>query len=161
MLDGVTRKVLERIAALSTKINVSEASMQRLTTGHGSIEDLGILAKITHPKSWYPWGHLGSTGSVRKYVCYVCSRIVDTDSAKNRPTVHANTAIGVHIAAHKAGENLETPHMHIGEMRDAINDALLEMGVQPGSQLFAAVLTALEIGAYDFAANLIRQGQTT
>ncbi len=46
------------------------------------------------------WGHAGSTGSVRRYMCYVCGRCVDTDSNNHRPTSRALETISSHIDGH-------------------------------------------------------------
>ena len=51
-----------------------------------------------HPVRW--WGRRG--GATRTtYVCYVCDRVIDTESAKYPMTVHASEAIEKHALTHE------------------------------------------------------------
>lgn len=63
-------------------------------------ERLQKKGKITN---WY--GRRG--GSVqRKYVCYLCDCVIDTESAKSPQTIHAHEAIEAHGLGHLKEHNL-------------------------------------------------------
>ena len=46
-------------------------------------------------------GNVGSTGCRRIYKCNACGAIIDTESAKDRPTKHAERACAEHLSIHK------------------------------------------------------------
>jgi hypothetical protein len=58
------------------------------------------IARRRRPRVQGWWGHADSTGCVRRYTCYVCDAVVDTDAGKWRPTVHAQRALEAHRAEH-------------------------------------------------------------
>jgi hypothetical protein len=54
--------------------------------------------RLDHPESRATgrFTFYGSTGSVRRYTCVCCRRVVDTESGKWAPTQHARVAMAVH-----------------------------------------------------------------
>ena len=73
------------------------------------------------------WGHSGSTGCIRRYVCYVCRHVVDTDAAKWGPTQHAAAALAAHRAVHEprlAAQlvALEAVRVQIAAVRDCAEE---------------------------------------
>lgn len=70
-------------------------------TTHATI---AALARLANPRSRAVRGyHLAASGgSVRRYTCTACGCLIDTESARYRPTVHAARAVDTHLAAHFA-----------------------------------------------------------
>lgn len=56
-----------------------------------------LAAGRSQVRGW--WG-LRNTPSKRSYMCYVCGRIIDTDSTRNAPTRHAAIAVADHGGFH-------------------------------------------------------------
>ena len=56
------------------------------------------VVKNRRAHRWY--GHSGSSTQVRRYVCYICRKLIATDSAKWMPTVHADKAVEAHKVEH-------------------------------------------------------------
>ena len=62
-------------------------------------EQLDAIAKKERPRC-SRWVGAKNTSSVRRYVCYICGREIDTESNNHRPTKHAEEAIDEHMASH-------------------------------------------------------------
>lgn len=95
---------------------------------------LYFLAKRKNPRvaSWY--GARGGS-SRRTYLCYLCRCTIDTESARNRMTKHAATAIRDHGAMHLeeiGDENLKAARAALAAGADEIaHEILVEIGAAP------------------------------
>lgn len=81
-------------------------------------------------------GFSGSSGTTRRYRCYVCDVVVDTDSAKHRPTVHAREALAAHAEAH---------------VYDLVREAAPELWLIPPALGMVVLRMAAEIAAEEVA----------
>jgi len=101
------------IAALAIKANPLCASLVAQCPDLGRVlvaqyvSDLNFHAMaLKNTIAHSTWGFSGSTGSVRKYTCYLCRQVVDTDSNNYAKTRHANKAITAHMNAHRVAREL-------------------------------------------------------
>jgi hypothetical protein len=60
------------------------------------------LAKARNARVQWWWGRSGSSGTVRRYTCYLCDTCIDTESASYPMTKHAEEAIDEHCKEHEA-----------------------------------------------------------
>ncbi len=95
-----------RASAASIRAYAREVSQELLLIDSALVAQIGgllfvraVLSRKDAIRNW--WGHSGSTATTRRYVCYLCGALVATDSAKNRPTKHALSAVTAHAAQHE------------------------------------------------------------
>ena len=62
--------------------------------------ELDRIARKQNPRVQNWWGYSGSSANVRRYRCYLCRDIMDTDSGKWRPTKHAERSVAEHALSH-------------------------------------------------------------
>jgi hypothetical protein len=79
------------------------------TTEQFWIELLYALATKLNKRvaGWY--GRRGGSKQ-RRYICYLCRACIDTESARDRPTVHAQKAIAEHRKIHVAEIAVKNTH---------------------------------------------------